>query len=246
MVKTETTMIEKNVKLYYKSQVRRFLIVTSSFDQLRQQCLQITELDAEVDVVLKYEDSELDKVSFSSDTELEYLLRLTADDNLLRLYMVDRDDDVADTGDIVADTSFYKKKKNYNFAYRSCRGRRPGRGRQEPRTLDARFVSHETIDINDQVPVNTPFEKTWSVRNTGSNSWPSDTVLEKVSKRDDIVTPNCVSVPPCAPHEEVSISVKMVSPNLPGEYCNYWKLKTSKGRKFGQRLRCQILATESS
>jgi len=106
--------------------------------------------------------------------------------------------------------------------------------------LIARHVKDVTIEDGMQIPANTPFVKTWRVRNEGA-PWPAGCSLLFISKHggDNMGGPESVPVPvegPVATNQEVDISVHLVAPAKPGRYNGFWRLITPEGRKFGQRL----------
>jgi hypothetical protein len=119
------------------------------------------------------------------------------------------------------------------------------------RTLEARFVKNVTCEDGTVYGPDFVFHKVWRLRNEGSEPWPSDTVLLRVSqKSNDLNAPDSVVVGSVGVGETVDIVIPMRTPKLAGEYFNYWKLFTNKdgGRKFGQRIRClfQVVTSSSS
>ena len=107
----------------------------------------------------------------------------------------------------------------------------------------ARFVAHMTIPDLSCIPKGEKFRKTWRFRNEGSCVWPADTRLVFISKQmgDLMGASDSVLVPrPISPNEEVDISVDFTAPLQQGQYCGYWRLCLSNGRKFGQRVWCRI------
>jgi len=101
-------------------------------------------------------------------------------------------------------------------------------------------VKDVTIEDGMQIAANTPFVKTWRVRNEGA-PWPAGCSLLFVSKHggDNMSGPESVLVPvegPVATNQEVDISVSLVAPAKAGRYTGFWKMCTAEGRKFGQRL----------
>jgi hypothetical protein len=117
------------------------------------------------------------------------------------------------------------------------------------RVLDARFVKHVTCEDGTTFGPDVVFHKVWRLRNDGSEPWPSDTVLLRVSqKTNELNAPDSVVVGSVSPGETIDVVVPMRTPKLSGEYFNHWKLFTHKdgGRKFGQRIRCLIRVVVSS
>jgi len=105
----------------------------------------------------------------------------------------------------------------------------------------ARFVRHVTVDDNTEMAPGTPFLKIWRFRNETVFNWPENTHLLCVGK-DNLSGPDYALVPKhAAPGEEVDVSVSLIAPMKPGRYTAYYRLAASPdGKKFGQRVRCQI------
>jgi len=68
----------------------------------------------------------------------------------------------------------------------------------------------------------------------------------QIDRANDLNAPLQTPVESKNPNEEITITVPMKSPNLPGLYQTYFKLCTPEGKKFGQRMRCQILVISDS
>jgi len=116
--------------------------------------------------------------------------------------------------------------------------------------LIARHVKDVTVEDGTEIAANTPFTKTWRIRNDGLLPWPAGCRLLFVSRNgDNMRGPESVPVPvegPVAPGQEVDIAVPLVSPAEPGRYTGYWRLCTAEGRKFGQRVWVMIVVPGSS
>jgi ABC-type amino acid transport substrate-binding protein len=89
------------------------------------------------------------------------------------------------------------------------------------------------------IPPNTPFQKGWRIRNTGSCTWNAGYVLRFVNGNhpeagmSGAPTPISGSVQPGANYD---IYVNLVSPSTPGMYQSFWALTNPRGETFGQRL----------
>jgi len=109
--------------------------------------------------------------------------------------------------------------------------------------LDARFVSHVTCDDGEVVASGASFKKVWRIRNNGASRWPEGSALVRVDHANELsasdITP--VNVQP-APGEEVDVSIMLRAPPNSGQYNTYFKFLSPAGKKFGQRIRCQILS----
>jgi hypothetical protein len=109
----------------------------------------------------------------------------------------------------------------------------------------SRFVSDVTIEDGTQIVPNTPFVKTWKLRNNGTVAWPENTKLIYVGG-DIFSTVDSVAVPSLAPGEEVDVSVHMVSPSRTGRYISNFRLTTTDGVRFGHRVWADILVVEET
>jgi polar amino acid transport system substrate-binding protein len=99
------------------------------------------------------------------------------------------------------------------------------------------------------VPPNTPIQKGWRIRNTGSCTWNTSYVLRFVSGNHPEAgmggapTPIYGIVPPGS---EYDIYVNLVSPSTPGIYQGIWSLTNPSGAAFGQRLWIAIQVPQSA
>lgn len=92
----------------------------------------------------------------------------------------------------------------------------------------AKFVADVTIPDNTVVASNTPFTKTWRLKNTGSCTWDSSYLVYYISGTTMSQQPGYWIVQQgqtVAPGETVDISVGMTSPVENGSYQSYWGLK---------------------
>lgn len=104
--------------------------------------------------------------------------------------------------------------------------------------LMARHIADVTIPDNSMLPADTPVIKTWKLKNVGTTAWPADSQLIFVSRHgDNLNGPERVPVPgPVEPGQEVDVSVPFITPAEPGRYVGYYRMATSDGMKFGQRV----------
>jgi len=96
------------------------------------------------------------------------------------------------------------------------------------------FVSDVNYPDGTEVEAGVEFTKTWRLQNTGTCTWNSDYAI--VFERGDAMeaspsTP--FSADPVPPQGEVEVSVAMKSPDAPGTYQGYWRLRDKAGLKFG-------------
>jgi len=97
----------------------------------------------------------------------------------------------------------------------------------------AAFVSDVTIPDNSVIASNTPFTKTWRIKNTGTCTWDSSYLVAYISGTTMSQQPGYWIVPEgqtVAPNETVDISVGMTAPVDNGNYASYWGLKKVDGQ----------------
>ncbi|KAF7695788.1 protein ILRUN-like [Silurus meridionalis] len=94
------------------------------------------------------------------------------------------------------------------------------------------LVSNETIVEEESVPPDTPFIKTWRIKNTGSEVWPPGVCLRYVGGHH-FDHENFVVVRTLGPEEIYDVKVQMRSPHASGMYQGQWRMCTAGGRYFG-------------
>lgn len=104
----------------------------------------------------------------------------------------------------------------------------------QPR-MQARFVRDITYPDGSSVIPGEQFFKTWRLRNDGEFAWPEGTALQ--CSGGDQLDHVLNDVPPCAPGEEVEVSVAFIAPEAEGRYTSYFRLANGdSGKFFGQRV----------
>lgn len=106
------------------------------------------------------------------------------------------------------------------------------------------YVADVTIPDGSALVANTPFIKTWRVRNTGTSTWAGFT-LEHFSD-DRLDGPESVVLPPLEPDKTGEVSVELVAPNAPGRYRSTWKARNGRGRFFAFEMFADIVVTPVS
>lgn len=97
----------------------------------------------------------------------------------------------------------------------------------------AAFVSDVTYPDDTLIAINTPFTKTWRLRNTGSCAWTSgyqlvfDSGDQMNGPASQQLTNGSVS-----PGNTIDVSVDLKSPNAAGTYKGNWKLREPGGQTF--------------
>jgi hypothetical protein len=96
----------------------------------------------------------------------------------------------------------------------------------------AQYITDDGIDGTTYAP-NTPFTKTWTVKNTGSCTWDSSYLVFQISGAFMTQQPGYWIVQAgqtVAPGQTVNISIGMTSPVENGNYKSYWGLKNGDGQ----------------
>lgn len=92
------------------------------------------------------------------------------------------------------------------------------------------FVADVTVSDGDEITANTPFTKTWSVKNDGTCEWTTSYVLI-YSSGDQMSgptsTPLTASV---AAGTTTNISVNLTAPSTAGDYTGYWAIANASGQ----------------
>ncbi|XP_010448533.1 PREDICTED: protein NBR1 homolog [Camelina sativa] len=105
--------------------------------------------------------------------------------------------------------------------------------------LDSRFVLDVNVLDGTVVAPSAPFTKIWKMRNNGSLVWPRGTQIVWIG--GDRFS-NSLSVDLQIPeggvpiNGELDVKVDFIAPQLPGRYNSYWRMASSDGDKFGQRV----------
>ncbi len=95
----------------------------------------------------------------------------------------------------------------------------------------AQYISDDNMDGTAYAP-NTPFTKTWTVKNTGSCTWDDSYLVSRISGTYMTQAPGYLIVPQgqtVAPGQTVNISIGMTSPVENGNYRSDWGLKKRNG-----------------
>ncbi len=111
-------------------------------------------------------------------------------------------------------------------------------------TVDAAFVADIGQADMTRLAPNTTFRKTWQVRNTGDCSWPTGTELVRISG-DPLPGPQRIPVSKTGPDRDIIISVELTTPERPGKYEIFWRLRTPDGWLFGAVLFVEITVEEA-
>ena len=105
-------------------------------------------------------------------------------------------------------------------------------------THRAEIVEDVTAPDGTMFDVNTPFEKTWRIQNTGTCSWDGYSLAfigeEKMSG------PDSIPVPTTASNATVDLTVPLQAPSSPGVHIGHWRLRKANGEFFGPIINTTI------
>lgn len=81
----------------------------------------------------------------------------------------------------------------------------------------------------------------------GQISWPAGSMIICIDRQNSFnVEPHVIGGNPVASNTEANVTLTLKTPSVPGLYQSYFKLTTPEGKKFGQRLRCQIFVVSGT
>lgn len=107
-------------------------------------------------------------------------------------------------------------------------------------TLNSTFVSDVTFPDGTAIAPNSPFVKTWAIKNSGTCEWGPGFNIVFLSGTQ-MGAPSPSPIPPAAPGETINVSLNMVSPAAPGNYAGLWQLQASNGALFGTKVDVAIV-----
>jgi len=110
-------------------------------------------------------------------------------------------------------------------------------------TFAAAYVADVTVPDDAVFLPNTPFAKTWRIRNSGTCDWESGYLFAYISG-DPLGGPASVALPAAVVGANVDVTVNFVSPDAPGTYRSNWQAQTSSGERFGGQFYVQIIVPE--
>jgi hypothetical protein len=101
-------------------------------------------------------------------------------------------------------------------------------------TNEAAFVADITIPDDTSFQLGTPFLKTWRLQNIGTCTWSPEYQLVFVSG-DAMGAPDSISMTSdnIPPNGNLDVSISMTTPDNPGTYQGYYKLRAPDGTIFG-------------
>jgi hypothetical protein len=97
----------------------------------------------------------------------------------------------------------------------------------------AKFIADVTIPDGTVFAPNTPFVKTWRLKNVGTCTWTTSYALifdsgNQMGGPSPAYFPNSV-----APNQTVDLSVNLTAPNTGGTFVGYWRLRNANNVPFG-------------
>jgi hypothetical protein len=97
----------------------------------------------------------------------------------------------------------------------------------------AQFIADVTVPDGTVFNPNTPFIKTWRIKNIGTCTWTTSYSLI-FDTGDQMGGPNSAALPnSVAPGQTVDLTINLTSPGSAGHYRGYWKFKDNNGIPFG-------------
>ncbi|KAJ0239716.1 Protein NBR1 [Hirschfeldia incana] len=105
--------------------------------------------------------------------------------------------------------------------------------------LDSRFVLDVNVLDGTVVAPSAPFTKIWKMRNNGSLVWPHGTQIVWIGGdrfSSSLSVDLQIPVEGVPINSELDVKVEFVAPESPGRYISYWRMASSNGAKFGQRV----------
>ncbi len=94
------------------------------------------------------------------------------------------------------------------------------------------WVAQSPADSS-SIPVNTPFQMTWTVQNTGTTTWKTSYQLRYFVAGDKLGALLPVNLPDAvAPMRRLTINLNLTAPEDPGDYHGIWVLSTAEGTNF--------------
>lgn len=109
---------------------------------------------------------------------------------------------------------------------------------------DAAYVADVTFPDNSVVAPSASFNKTWSIRNSGTCTWDTGYSITFLSgtQMDGQTTTLGGSV---APGSTTNVTVAMVSPGTAGTYTGWWRMADDSGSRFGESVSVVIQVSTS-
>jgi hypothetical protein len=105
------------------------------------------------------------------------------------------------------------------------------------------YIADVTIPDHTVMMPGQVFEKTWTVKNTGTCTWTEGYTI--IFASGDLMGGTTRPITQTvAPEQQVDVTVKLTAPNVIGDYTGVWRLANGKGRAFGEIV--SVLITVSS
>jgi len=98
------------------------------------------------------------------------------------------------------------------------------------------FMKDITIGEGESITPNTCFVKTWMVRNSGQDIWPSGCSLVHTNGESFGASQIQPPLDIVLPGHHLNISVPMMSPSQQGHYASQWRIRTPSGHFFGDTI----------
>ena len=105
-------------------------------------------------------------------------------------------------------------------------------------THRAEIVEDVTAPDGTMFNVNTAFEKTWRIQNSGTCSWNGYSLA--FIGQDRMSGPDSIPVPATASNATVNLSIPLQAPSTPGVHVGHWRLRKPDGEFFGPIINTTI------
>lgn len=106
-------------------------------------------------------------------------------------------------------------------------------------TNNAQFITDVTIPDHTLIERGETFTKKWLVRNTGTCSWTPKYKIA-LGGGNPLTWSNAAISVVVPPEQEIELSVKVLSPEVPGNYQAWWRLTDENGEPFGASFSVQF------
>jgi len=95
------------------------------------------------------------------------------------------------------------------------------------------FIADVTVPDGTVMAANTPFVKTWRLKNNGTCTWTTSYALVFASGDQMGATPTIYLPTSVAPGGTIDLSVTLTAPSIAGTYKGNWTLRNAAGTRFG-------------
>ncbi|MFL7871606.1 MAG: NBR1-Ig-like domain-containing protein [Anaerolineales bacterium] len=98
---------------------------------------------------------------------------------------------------------------------------------------DASFIDDVTVPDGTTFPPGTEFLKVWRLRNVGTCTWTTGYDLVFIGGNRMDAQRTVALAESVRPGETINVGVRMIAPNVPGNYQGFWMVQNANGSRFG-------------